>query len=310
MVKKSIFALKWAIAMAAVISGSLLLQQKTWAAAPISVVVNNEIADMDVPAYFQKDTVMVPLGVVQKLPGVSIAWNNATKTVTVQNKVQKVSLLPGQNIVTVGGKKVTLPAAVVLEKGRVMVPLRFISETAGAHVQWVPGKRTVYVAKASTLQNAKLASSKLWEARGAAIDLPRIDTLKSLAVSSQYEDDLTDHYYFPEGESKRFFVRTADWIRYYVVAENRSELKWTANLDLEQDKTTTSELSFLPYPILVQDGKLPATKGKVAFFEYDYSKASTTYGMIDGKGQMMISGQKRSASIGFYEIDGEASEKR
>ncbi|NUU63824.1 copper amine oxidase N-terminal domain-containing protein [Paenibacillus agri] len=307
MLKKLLLTCGFAVVLAAVLSFSL--QHKAFAESPISVIVNNETADTDVQSYIKNDTVIVPLGVVQKLPNVSIAWNNSSKTITITNKSQKITLVPGQESVVVGSKKLTLPVAVSLEQGRVMVPLRFISEAAGAYVQWVPGKHTVYVAKASDALITRLSGSKLAEARAAAIEFPRIEALKSLAVSSQYADDLTDHYYFPEGEAGKFFIRTADYIRYYEITDNRSVLKWTATLDLE-DQTSTSELSFLPFPVRIQDGKIPAISGKIAFFEYDYPKASTTFGMIDGKGQMTISGQKRSARIGFYDINGESSEAR
>jgi hypothetical protein len=302
MFKKIMTIIGCAAVLAAVLPLSL---QQASAASDISIVVNNETADTDVASYIKNDTVIVPLSVVQKLPNVSITWDNGTKMVTIQNQAQKVALVPGQQTVMVGDKKISLATPVSLEKGRVMVPLRFISETSGAFVEWVPSKRTVYVAKASADLKARLASPQLAVARAAAIDLPRIEGLKPFAVSSRYEDDLTDYYYFVEGESGKFFVRVADFIRYYEVEGQRSVLKWTAKLDLE-NSSQPAVLTFLPFAAIQQDGKLPAINGKIAYFQYDYLKASTTYGMIDGKGQATVSGQKRSSGIQIYEINGEA----
>ncbi|WP_245236116.1 stalk domain-containing protein, partial [Paenibacillus sonchi] len=51
------------------------------ASSAIEIMINNDFADTDVAPYITNGTTMVPLQVAQKIPGSSVQWNNASKTV-------------------------------------------------------------------------------------------------------------------------------------------------------------------------------------------------------------------------------------
>lgn len=144
----------------------LILLSGTALAAPasaptISVELNNSTISTDMPPYLTQGTTMVPLNVVKHIPGITVAWSNATKTVTIDRSGVIITLVAGHKTALIGTKQAALPVASVLVNGRVMVPIRFIAEAADAHVAWNAATRIVYVAKADEALITQLQSANL-----------------------------------------------------------------------------------------------------------------------------------------------------
>ncbi|WP_025691213.1 stalk domain-containing protein [Paenibacillus zanthoxyli] len=53
----------------------------SFAAGEIEVIVNNNTAGQGAPAYLSNGTTMVPLNVVQQIPGISVSWARALPTI-------------------------------------------------------------------------------------------------------------------------------------------------------------------------------------------------------------------------------------
>ncbi|WP_134687529.1 copper amine oxidase N-terminal domain-containing protein [Brevibacillus migulae] len=88
---------------------------------------------------------MVPVRFVGEKLGAIVAWNDKTKTVTMA-KDKKVIILPvGEKKATVDGKQITFDAAAIIKDNRTFVPLRFISESFGADVDWLTKERLVVI---------------------------------------------------------------------------------------------------------------------------------------------------------------------
>ncbi|TJY43920.1 hypothetical protein E5161_00495 [Cohnella pontilimi] len=79
---------------------------------------------------------MVPLRIVSEGLGAKVTWTPKSKMVTIQRSGTVITMIVGQKTVTVNGKKTSLQAPAVLKSSRVMVPLRFVSETLGLQVKW------------------------------------------------------------------------------------------------------------------------------------------------------------------------------
>ncbi|KXG76739.1 Poly-beta-1,6-N-acetyl-D-glucosamine N-deacetylase [Fervidicola ferrireducens] len=71
----------------------------------------------------------------------------------------------------VDGKPVSLPAPPFIKSGRVMVPLRFISEALGLNVQWNYSRREIVIFRGETSVKLVLNSSKTELSQGVPIDL-------------------------------------------------------------------------------------------------------------------------------------------
>ena len=263
-------------------------------------MINDKAIDTDIDPYLVQGTSMVPLNVVQQIPGISLQWNNMNKQVTMVRKGITIKLVAGQKTAVIGTKVVLLPEVPRIFMGRVVVPLRFIAELAEAYVIWNANTRSIYIAKASEELMGKIASPNLWEARTAALNFPRVSTLKSIKILNETQNQ---NYYFPEGISNQFFIQGGPGISYFKVAGNHVEEIWTAKLD-NVDKAKNG-LPFLPYKIIDQDGAMPSIKGRVAFYHLMLPIMEATYGFIDENSASTTLGQQDMELNKVFEIPGE-----
>jgi len=168
--------------LCAALAGSLVLAQAIFAQQTngITVDVNGQ------PVTFQSaqpqmigDRVMIPLrGVLEQL-GVNVTWNQATQTVTAANGTTTIVLHIGDSSAQVNGQSVALDQPAVLVNDSTMVPLRFMSQTFGASVQWDGGSQTVDI---------KLAGA---QALNTETDQTTANMSTSAAVPLRLDDDLS-----------------------------------------------------------------------------------------------------------------------
>lgn len=115
-------------------------------------MVNGAFKTLDAPPFIQNGRTFVPFRFLGETFGASVSFttNPTTKLVeTVQYKLDNLSILLYINNkeALVGSKKVTLDAPPMLKNGRVMVPLRFISENLSASVDWNPTQQSIVIRK-------------------------------------------------------------------------------------------------------------------------------------------------------------------
>jgi hypothetical protein len=99
----------------------------------------------DVEPMMMNSRVMVPLRGVFEHMGANVDWNGTMREVTVTDGGDVVKLRVGSSTANVNGQLVTLDAPAVMVRNRVMVPLRFISESFGHDVFWNAPTRTVEI---------------------------------------------------------------------------------------------------------------------------------------------------------------------
>ena len=100
-------------------------------------LANGEQTQM-VAAYKQGNHTMVAVRMLQDL-GAKFAWNQATRTATFTLNGEVVQVTQDSTTATVNGQAVKMPVAPRNLNGRIMVPVRFISESLGLFVHWQPG---------------------------------------------------------------------------------------------------------------------------------------------------------------------------
>ncbi|MEC0310950.1 copper amine oxidase N-terminal domain-containing protein [Paenibacillus lautus] len=88
---------------------------------------------------------MLPLAFVSDKLGATAKWNGKLKQITISLNRDIIILVIGQNHALVNGKRVDFEGSAVLKNGRTMVPLRFISETLHAIVEWQPAHNRVNI---------------------------------------------------------------------------------------------------------------------------------------------------------------------
>ena len=77
--------------------------------------------------------------------GATVRWNNDTKTVFSQRDDIAIILTLNSNTAFVNGGEVYLSVSGKLIDGVTMVPLRFVSESMGAEVNWDNSTKTITI---------------------------------------------------------------------------------------------------------------------------------------------------------------------
>lgn len=87
----------------------------------------------------------VPFRAIFEQFGANVVWNQTTKTITATKDNHTINLKIGSKNAQVDGKKITIDVAPYIKDGRTFVPLRFISESLGAEIDWDPNSRVATV---------------------------------------------------------------------------------------------------------------------------------------------------------------------
>jgi hypothetical protein len=107
---------------------------------PVVAVDKNQVIFPDVQPYLDLaiGRVRVPVRFISEQLGAHVAWDQSAQTVTITNEALRIQLTVDDPVVWVNGGEIEIDAPpTLLPPGRVMVPLRFISEAFGATVDWV-----------------------------------------------------------------------------------------------------------------------------------------------------------------------------
>src|SRR5271166_1736537 len=115
-------------------------------AGDVRIIVNGQYVTFDQPPIERSGRVFVPLrGVFERL-GASVVYDNGLINATGNGR--NIQLRIGSTAATVNGQPATLDVAPFLVGARTLVPLRFISESLGASVNYDGNSQTVTVALA------------------------------------------------------------------------------------------------------------------------------------------------------------------
>jgi hypothetical protein len=90
-------------------------------------------------------TIYIPLRSMFEQMGGTVTYDASSKTATVSKAGASVVVTVGKPEVVINGESRPLDVPPILYHGDVLVPVRVISETMGAYVQWVPDRHLVVV---------------------------------------------------------------------------------------------------------------------------------------------------------------------
>src|SRR3990170_3282714 len=131
--------------MVAIALSVATLAMSAGAQGAVRVFVDGDQVLFDQPPITQGGRVLVPLrGIFEKM-GAVVEWNAATRTVRAARGTTLVELQIGSRIARVDGRAVTLDVPPMVVGGRTLVPLRFISESLGAAVDYRAESRTMLI---------------------------------------------------------------------------------------------------------------------------------------------------------------------
>lgn len=115
----------------------------------VQIELNGSLLNVDAnqAPYLANGTTMVPLRIISEALGATVNYNpNKSVTLGVGNK--QITINNGSKVVYVkGGAALTMAAPVTIKNGTTYVPLRFMSETFGAKVDWNQANYKVTITK-------------------------------------------------------------------------------------------------------------------------------------------------------------------
>ena len=114
----------------------------------ITILVNGKEVKTDSPAFIKDGRTMVPVRFISEALGLKVDWDQATRTVTVDEGAKAMKLTIGsKKIVRADGKETAIDVPAMIKGGRTMVPIRAIGELSGAKVGWNAANREVIIQK-------------------------------------------------------------------------------------------------------------------------------------------------------------------
>ncbi len=107
--------------------------------------VNSKEVALDQPPVIENGRTLVPFRFIGEAIGAQIGWDGTKKEVSYVFGDLSLVLTIGSKVAVVNGVKNNLDVAPKILSGRTMVPVRFISETLGAKVEWDGVKKLVTI---------------------------------------------------------------------------------------------------------------------------------------------------------------------
>lgn len=120
----------------------------------ISVYLNGNRLDFDVPPMLIDDRTMVPMRKIFESFGVNVDWNEKTKTITVKKSIAEgqysyITMTIGDNKLIKDNEEIIIDVAPVVIDNRTLVPVRAVSEALNAEVQWSAKNNAVVITNGS-----------------------------------------------------------------------------------------------------------------------------------------------------------------
>ncbi|MET3288284.1 UNVERIFIED_CONTAM: uncharacterized lipoprotein YddW (UPF0748 family) [Brevibacillus sp. OAP136] len=123
------------------------------AAAPsaITLLLDGQPLASDVSPYILPgvNITMVPLRVISEGLGASVDWDPGSQTATISRQGTTILMTVNMLFAVVNNNSVSLDASAENKGGRIMVPVRFVSEQLGLTVDWDQASRTILLTSAN-----------------------------------------------------------------------------------------------------------------------------------------------------------------
>lgn len=191
----------------------------------ISVYLNGEELTFSQPPIIYNDYTLVPFRAIFEKLDMTVQWFESERRVTAQKEGLSITLFINNPVMTVNSDTVRLAVEPIIYNDYTFVPLRAVSEAAGAETLWDEETKTVTITTApNETEDWGMRVLELTNDIRAEYNLAPLiwdDTLASLA--KEHCEDMANRDYFshdtPEGKSP--FDRMKDaGLKYVYAGEN------------------------------------------------------------------------------------------
>lgn len=102
---------------------------------------------MDIAPFIENGSTLVPFRTMFEELGYTINWDDSERSIFAYKMGSQMKLIIDNNIAIVNGQQKIIGVEPKIVNGRSFVPLRFVSENAGANVVWDDSTRAIYITK-------------------------------------------------------------------------------------------------------------------------------------------------------------------
>ncbi|MNW48349.1 hypothetical protein D3C74_257120 [compost metagenome] len=188
-----------------------VLTFQSWAIAdaanPISVNavnVNGKFIATDVSPIIKDGRVLVPIRTLASL-GVTYQWDSNSQSALITKGKDQIKLTANKKEAFKNNQAVQVDVPVQMTQGRILVPIRFVSENFGYKANYEKIRSILFIQDGNyKVDQESLQAEDLQVARQAAISLPIQFSFKSLSSLEKPGANLSYTYVFPRGDSSRY----------------------------------------------------------------------------------------------------------
>lgn len=109
------------------------------------VIVNGKSLEMDVPPMLTGDRLFVPLRIIFETLNATVEWEEETQTITARRGDTTIIMQVGSENASINGNYASVDVAPMIVNDRTLVPIRFVSESLGATVDWSEETKTATI---------------------------------------------------------------------------------------------------------------------------------------------------------------------
>ncbi|GIO87067.1 hypothetical protein J25TS5_39990 [Paenibacillus faecis] len=197
--KLSAILLLFSLCLGGLLGASPINAAKTSSNNTYEINVDGAFIPLDVQPFVSHSSLLIPIRTLSSL-GLSYSWNAASQTVTIKNPAGDVLTVTLNNkIASQNGKSIEMVVPAQSKNGRLLVPIRFVSESMGYEVQYETIRNIIFIQSPDYTIDPD--QSDLVAARRAAISLPITADFKILDFGRK------KHYHsytFPAGRADMY----------------------------------------------------------------------------------------------------------
>lgn len=162
----------------------------------IEVNVNGQFVSLDVKPVISQSRTFLPIRSLSSL-NLTYKWDTQLKMATIQNPAgDTLTITVNSKVAYKNEQPLTMEMPAISREGRVLVPIRFVTEALGCQVQFETIRTIIFITSADFKPDSQLVNQDdLAVARRAAISLPISSGFKPLDTKTRY-----DHSYFFPGD--------------------------------------------------------------------------------------------------------------
>lgn len=169
----------------------------------ISVYVEGELLNFDVPPQMINDRTMVPMRTIFEALHASVDWDDGTQTITATKGDTKIIMQINNKTVVKNTERIHLDVAPVVIDDRALVPVRAVAESLGVTVFWHGDISSVSIYQ----DDKEMQYVWLYNLNGEQVKIEAI--LSNAYKSIGWSDDMqkvTTKMYAPDGTTQSVFI--------------------------------------------------------------------------------------------------------